>query len=120
MTSAPNKPELVQPEVGKGKFTKLHDCSYTRDLGGIKYYLKQGEDPNAQDSKGWTPLMWLMELPVSYKNLKRTKRMYRVLINSGAKPFYEASPGWSPEFLANRSSYLFGSWVSRDLARRIP
>ncbi|MBV1777254.1 ankyrin repeat domain-containing protein [Burkholderiaceae bacterium DAT-1] len=75
-TSAPG-------EMDKQGRTDLHWHCFYGNTSAVRACLKNGYDPNAQDSSGYTPLMCLVEMHDNAAYRSR-KRMFRYLIAAGA------------------------------------
>ena len=75
-TSAPS-------EVDRQGRTDLHWHCFYGNAAAVRACLKNGYDPNARDSSGYTPLMCLVEM-YDNKAYRSRKRMFRYLIAAGA------------------------------------
>ncbi|KAL9624334.1 MAG: hypothetical protein Q9160_001581 [Pyrenula sp. 1 TL-2023] len=62
--------------------TKLHEAVKKTNEKRVKYLLKAGADPNAEDAKGWCPLHWAM-----FASPESSLRMVELLVHHGATPF---------------------------------
>lgn len=64
------------------KFTELHSYCWECCPGGVRWCLKNNFDPNAEDERGWTPLIWLVRM---YGCSRERKKMFRYLMAAGAR-----------------------------------
>ena len=70
-------------ELDKQGRTDLHWHCFYGNTSSVRACLKNGYDPNVQDSSGYTPLMLLVEMHDN-RTYRQRKRMFRYLIAAGA------------------------------------
>lgn len=84
------KPQYVDPNKQES-FNELHSCCWQCGPGGVRWCLRNGFDPNAQDERGWTPLLWLVRM--HDKHTRTRKKMFRWLIQAGADVEHRTKSG---------------------------
>jgi len=85
-----NKPKYLNP-TKESKFNELHSCCWQCGPSGVRWCLRNGYDPNAEDERGWTPLIWLVRM--YDRRTRERKKMFRWLIAAGADIEHKAKSG---------------------------
>jgi hypothetical protein len=102
------KPKYFDPHK-ESKFNELHSYCWQCSPSGVRWCLRNGFDPNAEDERGWTPLIWLVRM--YDKHTRSRKKMFRWLIKAGAKIDHRATSGHKilelAEGVCSRSFYRF-------------
>jgi len=79
--------------------TPLHQAAYQNHMEVVQMLIAAGAEPNAQDSYGYTPLIWCCENHQA--GMKHAPSVARLLLEAGADPdlaetYYGAGPlGWA-------------------------
>jgi hypothetical protein len=95
-----DKPRFFSPhDEGEGT-TLLHTSCWERAPSGVRWCLRNGFDPNAEDRRGWTPLIWLVRMHDKHTRCRR--KMFRWLIEAGAKIDHKDKGGQNLLKLARR------------------
>jgi hypothetical protein len=84
------KPQYVNPNEQES-FNELHSCCWQCGPSGVRWCLRNGFDPNGQDERGWTPLIWLIRM--HDKHTKTRKKMFRWLVQAGADVEHRTKSG---------------------------
>ena len=85
-----NKPILLRPNE-ELKFNELHSCCWQCGPSGVRWCLKNGYDPNEEDERGWTALIWLTRMYSRHN--KERKKIFRWLIAAGANIEHKTKSG---------------------------
>ena len=76
--------------------TGLHTVARSGSLGMAELFIEQGEDVNAKDPKGFTPLHYAANEPYYYANSERNLEMVEFLLKAGADVNAKDNEGATP------------------------
>ena len=110
-------PTYYEPNPGQGNFTELMHAARWAFIGDLKRELRAGADVNAQDSSGFTAMIWNLRMG-GPNEFRRRKRIFRLLLKAGASPRIQDLAGLDALGTARKFSYkVLKRFVKQHLGR---
>ncbi|MFN9448560.1 MAG: hypothetical protein ACK58U_02705 [Rubrivivax sp.] len=114
------RPVYYEPGPGQGQFTELMHAARWAFVGDLKREIKAGANVNAQDSSGFTAMIWNLRMG-GPKEFKRRKRVFRLLLKAGASPTIQDLSGLDALGTARKfSNKALKRFVNGQLCRPCP